>query len=223
MPPKAVFDAARAAELHSGGTPLGQIANLPGMPSAHAIKRQLLENGYEVWKGPWKLRAMTKEKFRELYHVQHLSAEEIGAMFKCGASTVRRKAAKFGLAKGRGKEKSRVPKGDKHWSWRGGKHEDGNGYIRLRMPDHPNANKNGYVLEHRFVASEAIGRPLATSEEVHHIDGNKKNNSPDNLIVVPKGEHQRLHARVCQELQALRAEVARLSHGKRGDGWRVVG
>lgn len=221
MPPKAVFNVARAAELHAGGTPLCHIAALPNMPSAAAIKRQLIEGGYEVWKGPWKLRSLTKEKLYELYHTQRLNATEIGVMYSCGASTVRRKAEEFGICKGKGK--ARVPRGADHWSWRGGKHEDGRGYIRLRMPGHPNANKNGYVLEHRYVAAEQLGRPLASTEEVHHIDGNKHNNKPDNLIVVPKGEHQKLHARVCQELQALRAEVARLSDSPRGAEWRVVG
>ena len=41
-------------------------------------------------------------------------------------------------------------------------------------------NKNR-ILEHRFIMAKKIGRPLNSSEIVHHIDGNKLNNHPDNL------------------------------------------
>jgi hypothetical protein len=48
--------------------------------------------------------------------------------------------------------------------------------------------------EHRVVAEQKIGRPIQPGEHVHHIDGDKHNNNPDNLIVLTASEHQRLHA-----------------------------
>lgn len=48
--------------------------------------------------------------------------------------------------------------------------------------------------EHRIVAEEIIGRKLQPGEVVHHIDGNKKNNDPSNLMVLSsQKEHARLH------------------------------
>jgi len=48
--------------------------------------------------------------------------------------------------------------------------------------------------EHRRVAEETLGRPLKKGEVVHHIDGNKQNNSPENLLVLPsQAEHARIH------------------------------
>lgn len=47
--------------------------------------------------------------------------------------------------------------------------------------------------EHRVVAEEMLGRPLAKGEVVHHKDGNKRNNDPKNLEVMTQSEHARLH------------------------------
>lgn len=50
----------------------------------------------------------------------------------------------------------------------------------------------GIVTYHRHVASMKIGRWLKSEENVHHIDGNKINNSPENLMVLSRAEHARL-------------------------------
>lgn len=46
---------------------------------------------------------------------------------------------------------------------------------------------------HRLIAEQKIGRKLKPNEVVHHIDGDKLNNDPDNLCVMTRGEHARLH------------------------------
>lgn len=58
---------------------------------------------------------------------------------------------------------------------------------------HPNATKEGYVLEHRAVVERELGRLLTADEVVHHIDEDKHNNDPKNLTVMSKGDHMRLH------------------------------
>ena len=60
----------------------------------------------------------------------------------------------------------------------------GEGYIKV----------NGRHL-HRQVVEKVIGRKLLSNEIVHHIDGDKQNNSPDNLQIVSRSEHIKIHLR----------------------------
>ena len=57
---------------------------------------------------------------------------------------------------------------------------------------------------HRVVAEQVIGRPLLPGEVVHHIDGNKRNNDPSNLMVfASQSEHARYHAMLNHGVQSV--------------------
>ena len=57
---------------------------------------------------------------------------------------------------------------------------------------HPNADSKGWILEHRLLMSQHIGRPLIDNENVHHINGDRQDNRIENLELwntkQPKGQ-----------------------------------
>jgi hypothetical protein len=72
-------------------------------------------------------------------------------------------------------------RGERSNQWKGGRNVDKDGYIILLRSGHPMARKNGYVLEHRLVMAQHLGRMLLDEEVVHHRNKNKQDNRIDNL------------------------------------------
>lgn len=50
-----------------------------------------------------------------------------------------------------------------------------------------------YALEYRVIAEKILGRPLNNEEVVHHIDGDRENNSIDNIMIMDRKDHINYH------------------------------
>jgi hypothetical protein len=64
-----------------------------------------------------------------------------------------------------------------------------NGYVEFTRGPHKGRSVHVVMMEER------LGRALREDECVHHIDGDKTNNTDSNLALVTRSGHQRLHRR----------------------------
>lgn len=106
-------------------------------------------------------------------------------------------------------------------SWNGGRAELKNGYVKVIAPLNYKGictykprtpNCSGSMLEHRLVWEQTHGRLLKKGEIVHHLNGIKNDNRPENLVAVNRHNHERhtftllLQGRI-RELEQLRMRL----------------
>jgi len=130
----------------------------------------------------------TRRKIREALRGKHRSLEH-----RQKQSETRRKLFAEGKLVPWNKDKKGLQKGlkgERNPAWKGGRYIEKNGYIMVKAWGHPNANRQGYVPEHRLAMSQMLGRPLLPFESVHHRNGIKTDNRPENLLLVVKGTHK---------------------------------
>jgi hypothetical protein len=75
----------------------------------------------------------------------------------------------------------RTESGTSNSNWRGGRTRHMRGYVMVWAPEHPRAGKGSYVFEHVLVMEEMLGRHLGPGENVHHRNGVRDDNRPENL------------------------------------------
>lgn len=68
-------------------------------------------------------------------------------------------------------------------------------YLYAVVKNHPRSSSKGYVLLHRVVMENSMGRILDINEVVHHINHNTHDNSIDNLQLMTRSEHSSHHAK----------------------------
>lgn len=100
--------------------------------------------------------------------------------------------------------------------WKGGRYRDRSGYVHVMIATLPTPARElaeamrptkNYILEHRVVAAILLERPLGREEIVHHKNGAKADNRPENLEVMRRDAHSGQHREMEREAARLRREV----------------
>ena len=77
------------------------------------------------------------------------------------------------------------------------------GYVRIKLThDHhlcQDRHRPGWAYEHLLVMEKKLGRRLQSGELVHHHDGNKSNNEPENLELTTRRDHMNHHRDVVRQ------------------------
>ena len=106
-------------------------------------------------------------------------------------------------------------KGKNNPRWKGGIKIHDCGYRLIASPNHPSRDKQGYVREHRLVMESVLGRFLLSTEDIHHIDRNKQNNTPSNLeLFSNRSDH--LRARHYKDVNSGQFKKGHISYNKKG-------
>jgi hypothetical protein len=136
------------------------------------------------------------DKIMNLYIVEKKSMEQIAKLYSVGTSTIKRRLIKENITirDTSNAMKNAIKMGRRNVlinghgpNWKGGK-KYRYGYVEIYMPKHP-SSQCGYIKEHRLVMEKQIGRYLKSYELVHHKNGIKDDNRPDNLIIVIRKKH----------------------------------
>lgn len=102
-----------------------------------------------------------------------------------------------------------APRGELNVHWRGGIHKNF-GYAFVKCPDHPRADFHGYVREHILVWEKAHNKALPVGYVVHHLNGIRDDNRPENLIALPSQKHRHVLAAKGHRIASLEQRVIQL-------------
>lgn len=189
---------AEIARLHHAGTTAAELAKRFAC-SEWAIAKVIKKAGLRPHRRGGKRRILSEEDIAEAIRLyeEGQSCVKVAAVLGCNQTTVGNVLKERGV-----KLRTLMACGPDHGTWNGGRTRTGEGYWRVALdlndPLAAMRNRSGYVLEHRLVMARSLGRALSKHETVHHINGDRTDNRPENLQL-RQGRHGKGVRHVCAD------------------------
>lgn len=163
------------------------------------------------------MRGVSKSDLERMYFTEKLSQSQIAQNLNVTQGAVFYWMRKYGMAARSHDDsllllgKSKRFSGDKNPRWRGGRHLSKQGYVFVKVPDHPLADGHGYVREHRFVWHEAKG-PIPKGWHIHHKNGDKTDNRLENLELMTHRAHRLVLPELLKRIHDLETKILELQN-----------
>lgn len=153
-------------------------------------------------------RIFTEEETTELVDrfIEGEGLDSLREYYKTSLPVLKRILAERGVSKNDRlrSPKSRPHRGANNHQWKGGRRYDHSGYVLIWIDPEGSdvqylSEYRQYVQEHRLVVAKLLGRPLLSTEHIHHKNGKKDDNRPSNLELrnKPHGHGIILRCRSC--------------------------
>lgn len=193
MSKKIIFDECQLKQFYESGLSAREIATKMGCGETTMVRRLKLIGCQLRHKRRYnniETNPFLIEQIKTLYINQHLPTKEVAKKLGITENYAYRYLKKIGCI--RNPKEARqvaIEQGRSNVFPEGHKLIDSNGYIKLKLPNYHRGDHNGYVPEHILVWEEYHHRKLPKGWVVHHFNGIKPDNRPQNLVAMKNGEH----------------------------------
>lgn len=133
-------------------------------------------------------------ELKTFYWGEKLTLTQIGKIKGVTASTIKSAMVKHGIPRRKGNFES----GENHRLWKGGRNISSKGYVRIWV-----GGRQKYVFEHQVVWEKVHKKKLPKDWTIHHLNGIKSDNRPENLIGLPSTAHREVIPALQQRIKEL--------------------
>jgi hypothetical protein len=210
------------ARRYKSGDSLETIARAVGLTYL-AVRYRLLKAGIKMrprncHRSPSNKKPISTETLANMY-ASGLSANAVGAAVGLSTKAVLDRFKRAGVPRRARSDYKGLCVGEANANWRGGRSLLSSGYAMVQIDGRRK-------FEHRVVMEKVLGRSLTRDEHVHHMNGVRDDNRPENLVVLDASTHKREGATLAKALQARIRELEhRLGHSENDlgrDSGRIV-